>query len=63
MYYILINTPAYKVKHRYATRDQVRKDLAEEWKTLNEEEKKVYMKMGREDQSRYEGEMRCVEQG
>ena len=63
MYYILINTPAYKVKHRLHTRDQVRKDLAEEWKTLNEEEKNVYMEMGRSDQLRYQREMLCVEQG
>ena len=63
MYYILINTPAYKVKHRYEPRDQVRKSLGEEWKMLSEEAKKVYMEMGRKDQERYESEMTCVEQG
>ena len=50
MYYILINTPAYKVTHRDSTRDKIRKDLAEEWKTLGDEEKKIYLQKGEEDQ-------------
>ena len=63
MYYILINTPAYKARHREGTRDQVRKDLAEEWKKLDEQEKAVYLEMGQADQMRYEQEMSYVERG
>lgn len=63
MYYILINTPAYKVIHRDSTRDKIRKDLAEEWKTLGDEEKKIYLQKGEEDQVRYEKEMDAAERG
>lgn len=63
MYYILINTPAYKVIHRDSTRDKIRKDLAEEWKTLGDEEKKMYLQKGEEDQVRYEKEMDAAERG
>ena len=63
MYYILMNTPAYKVTHRKVTRDQIRKDLSEEWKCLENEEKSRYIRMGEEDQLRYEKEMDAAERG
>ena len=49
--------------HRDSTRDKIRKDLAEEWKTLGDEEKKMYLQKGEEDQVRYEKEMDAAERG
>ena len=63
MYFILMNTPAYKVTHRKVTRDQIRKDLSEEWKRLENEEKQPYLQMGEEDQLRFEKEMDAAERG
>ena len=63
MYFILMNTPAYKVTHRKVTRDQIRKDLSEEWKHLENEEKQLYLQMGEEDQLRFEKEMDAAERG
>ena len=63
MYYILLNTPAYKTDHRKSKRDEIRKVLSEEWKKVDESERSLFMKMGEEDQLRYEKEMDAAAKG
>lgn len=63
MYYILMNTPAYKVTHRKVTRDQISEGFVRRWKCLENEEKSRYIRMGEEDQLRYEKEMDAAERG
>lgn len=63
MYYILLNTPAYKIAHRKSKRDEIRKALSEEWKKVNESEREVFLKMGEDDQLRYEKEMDVAANG
>lgn len=63
MYFILLNTPGYKAAHREATRDQIRKALSEEWKTLGESVRAMYIAMGEKDRQRYEKEMDAAAAG
>ena len=63
MYYILLNTPAYKCDHRKSKRDEIRKALSEEWKKVDSSEREAFLRMGEDDQLRYEKEMDAAANG
>lgn len=52
-----------KTDHRKSKRDEIRKALSEEWKKVDESERSLFMKMGEEDQLRYEKEMDAAAKG